>query len=64
MNFRIPHKRKLLCTAISLSLLPLAAPTLAQDDVIEEVIVTGVLSRRSEGFRQTSAVTQITAEDR
>ena len=42
-------KRKLLCTAISLSLLPLAGGAIAQDDDgqdIEEVIVTGSYIRR------------------
>ena len=64
MQFRIPHKRSLLCTAISLSLLPLAGTALAQDDVVvEEVIVTGSFIRRSEGFTQASQTTQLTAED-
>ena len=59
-------KRKLLCTAISLSLLPLAGGAIAQDDddaVVEEVIVTGSYIRRTEGFRSASPLTQITLED-
>ena len=50
MQFKTPHKRNLLCAAISLSLLPLSGMTLAQDDSIEEVVVTGSFIRRSEGF--------------
>ena len=63
MQFKTPHKRNLLCAAISLSLLPLSGMTLAQDDSIEEVVVTGSFIRRSEGFAQASSVTQLTAED-
>ncbi len=64
MQFSIPHKRSLLCTAISLSLLPLSGVSVAQDDVeIEELIVTGSFIRRSEGFTQASQTTQLTAED-
>ena len=63
MQSRIPHKRSMLCAAISLSLLPLAAPTFAQQDEVEEVVVTGSFIRRSEGFTQASAVTQLSAED-
>ncbi len=64
MQFRIPHKRSLLCTAISMSLLPLSGVAVAQDDVeIEELIVTGSFIRRSEGFTQASQTTQLTAED-
>ena len=38
------YQRKLLCAAISLSLLPLTGTALAQDDaVVEEVIVTRLL---------------------
>ena len=33
-------KKKLLSTAISFSLLPLSGAALAQDDVVEEVIVS------------------------
>ena len=63
--FRKTHfKRKLLCTAISLTLLPLAGAALAQDDqVVEEVIVTGSYIRRSEGFKSASPLTQLTLED-
>ena len=57
-------KRKLLCAAISMSLLPLAGTALAQDDVeVEEVIVTGSFIRRSEGFQSASPLTQISLED-
>ena len=58
-------QRKLLCTAISLSLLPLAGTALAQDDdaTVEEVIVTGSFIRRTEGFRSASPLTQLTLED-
>ena len=61
-------KRKLLCAAISISLLPLAGAAFAQDDddddvAVEEVIVTGSFIRRSEGFRSASPLTQITLED-
>jgi iron complex outermembrane receptor protein len=57
-------KRKLLCAAISMSLLPLAGTALAQDDVeVEEVIVTGSFIRRTEGFQSASPLTQLTLED-
>lgn len=64
MQFKIPQKRNLLCAAISLSLLPVAGASLAQDEAtVEEVIVTGSYIRRSEGFNQASSVVQLTAED-
>ncbi len=64
MRFKIPHKRNLLCAAISLSLLPVAGASFAQDEAtVEEVIVTGSYIRRSEGFNQASSVVQLTAED-
>ncbi len=63
MQPRIPHKRSLLCTAISLSLLPLASQSFAQQDTVEEVIVTGSYIRRTEGFTGASSVTQLNAED-
>jgi len=63
MQFKIPHKRSLLCTAISMSLLPLSGTTSAQDSQVEEVVVTGSFIRRSEGFTQASAVTQLNAAD-
>lgn len=56
-------KRKMLCTAISLSLLPLAGTAFSQDEVVEEVIVTGSFIRRTEGFRSASPLTQLTLED-
>ena len=64
MQFNTPHKRKLLCAVVSLSLLPVAGASLAQDEaVVEEVIVTGSYIRRSEGFNQASSVLQLSAED-
>lgn len=57
-----PHKRRLLCAAISLSLLPVAIPTFAQESV-EEVVVTGSYIRRTEGFTGASSITQLNAED-
>lgn len=63
MQNRIPYKRGLLCTAISLSLLPLAGASFAQQDTVEEVVVTGSYIRRSEGFTGASAITQLNAED-
>jgi len=63
MQFKNPHKRNLLCTAISLSLLPMAGATIAQDNQVEEVVVTGSFIRRSEGFTQASSVTQLDAVD-
>lgn len=63
MQFRIPHKKHLLCTAVAMSLLPLSGTSLAQDEGIEEVVVTGSFIRRSEGFTQASSVTQLTAAD-
>ena len=62
-SFKTPYKRKLLCAAVSLSLLPLAGASLAQDTPqVEEVLVTGSYIRRSEGFRASSPVTQIDAD--
>ena len=63
MQFKNPHKRNLLCTAISLSLLPMAGASIAQDNQVEEVVVTGSFIRRSEGFTQASSVTQLDAVD-
>lgn len=63
MQFKIPHKRSLLCSAISMSLLPMAGTSLAQDTQVEEVVVTGSFIRRSEGFTQASSVTQLDAGD-
>lgn len=63
MQTKNPHKRNLLCTAISLSLLPLSVTSHAQEPQVEEVIVTGSFIRRSEGFTQASAVTQLNAAD-
>ena len=57
-------QKKLLCTAITLSLLPISGAVLAQDDEeVEEIIVTGSFIRRTEGFRSASPLTQLTLED-
>jgi iron complex outermembrane receptor protein len=63
MQRRIPHKRNLLCAAISISLLPLASHSIAQQDTVEEVVVTGSYIRRSEGFTGASSIVQLNAED-
>ncbi len=63
MQLKNPHKRSLLCSAISMSLLPLSGTALAQDTQVEEVVVTGSFIRRSEGFTQASSVTQLDAAD-
>lgn len=66
MKTRIPHKRNALCSAISLSLLSLTGGvplSQAQETEVEEVVVTGTFIRRSEGFSQASAVTQLNAQD-
>lgn len=63
MHRNIPHKRALLCTAISLSLSSLASPTVAQETAVEEVVVTGSYIRRTEGFAQASSITQLNADD-
>jgi len=63
MQRRIPHKRSLLCAAISLSVLPQASQAIAQQDTVEEVVVTGSYIRRSEGFTGASAVVQLDAEE-
>ncbi|OGT72117.1 MAG: hypothetical protein A3H44_07685, partial [Gammaproteobacteria bacterium RIFCSPLOWO2_02_FULL_57_10] len=64
MRFNIPHKRRLLCTAVSLSLFPLANQSFAQaEPEVEEVVVTGSYIRRSEGFQAASQVTQLSADD-
>jgi len=62
-NKAIPYKRSLLCAAVSLSLLPLSGVSIAQDQSIEEVVVTGSFIRRSEGFQAASQTTQLTADD-
>ncbi|MDA1370739.1 MAG: TonB-dependent receptor [Proteobacteria bacterium] len=60
----IPHRRRLLCAAISMSLIPLSGISLAQQDSqVEEVIVTGSYIRRTEGFRAASPITQISADE-
>ncbi len=68
MRFNVPHKRRLLCTAVSVSLLQLAGQSFAQAPAaaapeVEEVVVTGSYIRRSEGFQAASSVTQLNADD-
>lgn len=63
MRNRIPHKRTLLCAAISLSLFPLAGTAVAQQDTVEEVVVTGSYIRRDENFASASSVVTLNAED-
>jgi iron complex outermembrane receptor protein len=62
LNRQYPQK-KLLCAAISISLLQISGSALAQAPEVEEVVVTGSFIRRTEGFRAASPVTQIGAED-
>ncbi|MDP1932991.1 MAG: TonB-dependent receptor [Gammaproteobacteria bacterium] len=61
-NSSYPQK-KLLCAAISVSLLQISGVALAQSPQVEEVVVTGSFIRRTEGFRAASPITQITADD-
>jgi iron complex outermembrane recepter protein len=63
MQSKFPRKSSLLCAAISLALLPVAGTTFAQQDTVEEVVVTGSFIRRTEGFRAASPITQISADD-
>ena len=63
MRKSAPYKRSLLCAAISVSLLPLATSSFAQEPEVEEVVVTGSYIRRSEGFTQASQITQLSADD-
>ena len=65
MMSNLPFKRSLLCTSVCIALLPLANTGFAQQDeeAVEEIIVTGSFIRRSEGFTQASAVTQLNAAD-
>ena len=42
MKSKHTHKRRLLCAAVSLALVPVAQQSVAQDDGIEEVIVMAV----------------------
>ena len=59
-----PFKRRLLCTSVCLSLFPFSQGSSAQQNQeMEEIIVTGSFIRRSEGFTQASAVTQLNADD-
>jgi len=60
-------KSTTLTTAISLALFAMHTPSLAQpvsgQDDVEEILVTGSLIRRSEGFTAASPLTQLSAED-
>ena len=60
-----PFKRRLLCTSVCLTLLPFTHSSFSQQDreAVEEIIITGSFIRRSEGFTQASAVTQLNADD-
>lgn len=62
MSLRTPHKRSLLCTAISLSLLPLVSQSIAQEEVVEEVVVTGSYIRNSAFAEDTNVNTVTQAE--
>ncbi len=62
LNKQFPTK-KLLCAAISVSLLQISGAALAQEAEVEEVVVTGSFIRRTEGFRAASPITQLTADD-
>lgn len=66
MRFNVPHKRSLIYTAVSLSLISLSSQGYAQQSTnpdVEEVVVTGSYIRRSEGFTQASQITQLSADD-
>ena len=63
MALKIPYKRNLLCTAVSMSLLPLYGTAQSQEQQVEEVVITGSFIRRSEGFTQASQTTQLSAAD-
>ncbi len=56
-------KRTILYTSITLGLMSTPFYVSAQQDQVEEVIVTGSFIRRSEGFLTASPIIQITAED-
>ena len=43
MKSKHTHKRRLLCAAVSLALVPVAQQSIAQDDSIEEVYASHVL---------------------
>lgn len=62
LSSRFPQK-KLLCAAISVSLLQVTGSVFAQEPEVEEVVVTGSFIRRTEGFRAASPITQLSAED-
>ena len=62
LNRQYPQK-KLLCAAISISLLQISGSAFAQAPEVEEVVVTGSFIRRTEGFRAASPITQISADD-
>lgn len=57
--------RSILSLAIAAALVSLATPAqvYAQDQGIEEVVVTGSFIRRTEGFKSSSPLTQVSADD-
>ena len=57
------HRVSLLSSAISLALATGIGDVSAQQDQVEEVVVTGSYIRRTEGFDAASPVTSFTAED-
>ena len=61
MQIPTVYKRSLLCAAISLSVAQLSQTSLAQEQTVEEVVVTCSFIRRSEGFTAASQVTQLSA---
>ena len=57
------HKASLLSSAVSLALATGIGDVSAQQDQVEEVVVTGSYIRRTEGFDAASPVASFTAED-
>ncbi|NKB33968.1 MAG: TonB-dependent receptor plug domain-containing protein [Pseudomonadales bacterium] len=55
--------RTILYTSITLGLMSTPYQAIAQQDQVEEVIVTGSYIRRSEGILAASPITQLSAED-
>ncbi|MFT4815071.1 MAG: iron complex outermembrane receptor protein [Pseudohongiellaceae bacterium] len=60
MQFKIPHKRRLLCSAITLSLFPFSGMLHAQEQ-IEQIIVTGSFITR-DTFNSTTPVQVMTEQ--
>lgn len=57
------HKVSLISSAVSLALAMGIGDVSAQQDQVEEVVVTGSYIRRIEGFDAASPITSFTAED-